>query len=157
MGSTLLSPALLGLLSSPLSALAFTPTVFAIDLIAARPVNITSIINVFFVSKYGYINIAEVLDFSCPSSSLLIGQKSMRFGDHDRFPHPTSCSFFYMCLLSGFPRLGGCSDGMAFNSETGFCDQAENVPGWYIYTFQILKSQLQVIFWVLQRALERVG
>ena len=43
----------------------------------------------------------EKYQFTCPSSGL-----TQRFGDHDRLPHPTDCSFFYACLSNGAPRLG---------------------------------------------------
>ena len=32
----------------------------------------------------------------------------LRFGDHERLPHPSDCAYFYACLSSGQPRLLGC-------------------------------------------------
>ncbi len=32
----------------------------------------------------------------------------IRFGDHERLPHPDDCAFFYACLSTGQPRLLGC-------------------------------------------------
>ena len=40
------------------------------------------------------------------------------------------CRYFYMCLKSGQPRLGGCPNGLVFNPSTFFCDEPINVPGW---------------------------
>jgi len=68
---------------------------------------------------------SDILEFDCPS----FGLDTPRFGDHDRLPHPTSCRHFYMCLLSGLPRLGGCSLGLVFNPKTGRCDEPAKVPG----------------------------
>jgi hypothetical protein len=70
---------------------------------------------------------SKVLDFECPK--MKSGMENLRFGDHDRLPHPTSCRHFYMCLLSGMPRQGGCSLGLVFNPVTGRCDEPKHVAG----------------------------
>nr|CAG4638710.1 EOG090X0CKN [Cyclestheria hislopi] len=70
---------------------------------------------------------SKVLDFQCPNVNSRFQQ--LRFGDHDRLAHPTDCRHFYMCLLNGLPRLGGCSLGLVFNPRTGRCDRPKNVPG----------------------------
>jgi len=62
--------------------------------------------------------------FTCPSSGL-----TQRFGDHDRLPHPTDCSFFYACLSNGAPRLLSCQKPTVFNPVTGFCEHQDKVPG----------------------------
>jgi len=68
-----------------------------------------------------------VLDFVCP---VLTGSSApLRFGDHDRLPHPTNCRLFYMCLMTGQPRQGGCSVGLVFNPVNGRCDRPKNVAG----------------------------
>jgi len=55
---------------------------------------------------------------------------TLRFGDHDRIPHPGGkCGLFYACLRNGQPRLLGCEKPTVFNPETGFCDKQENVSG----------------------------
>jgi len=75
---------------------------------------------------------SDVLDFVCPNAKTLM--TSLPFGDHDRLPHPTSCRNFFMCLLSGEPRLGGCDYGLVFNPAIGRCDRPKKVPGcekWY--------------------------
>lgn len=54
----------------------------------------------------------------------------LRFGDHDRFPHPTDCRKFFICLSDGEPRIGGCPFGKVFQPKTGFCDLAKKVPEW---------------------------
>ncbi|XP_046648669.1 uncharacterized protein LOC124338619 [Daphnia pulicaria] len=78
---------------------------------------------------------SQVLNFMCPNiGSGANPSASLRFGDHDRLAHPTSCRHFYMCLLTGMPRLGGCTYGLVFNPVSGRCDQPQNVRGcekWY--------------------------
>jgi len=66
----------------------------------------------------------EKYQFTCPSSGL-----TQRFGDHDRLPHPTDCSFFYACLSNGAPRLLSCQKPTVFNPVTGFCEHQDKVPG----------------------------
>jgi len=67
-----------------------------------------------------------VLNFTCPN----YGKKfvRMRFGDHDRLPHPTNCRKFYICFSDGRPRVGGCALGKVFNPKQGICDSPKKVP-----------------------------
>jgi len=74
-----------------------------------------------------------VLNFDCPNAKSRFSK--LKFGDHDRHAHPDDCRAFYICLMDGKPRLGGCPRGKVFNSETGFCDKPKNVEDhckdWY--------------------------
>jgi len=63
-------------------------------------------------------------EFQCPHFGL-----QLRFGDHDRLPHPTDCKLYYACLRSGLPRLNTCPKPKVFNPESGTCDDQDNVPG----------------------------
>jgi len=66
-------------------------------------------------------------EVECPRLGL---GSTLRFGDHDRIPHPGGqCPLFYACLRNGQPRLLGCEKPTVFNPETGFCDKQENVFG----------------------------
>jgi len=67
---------------------------------------------------------SEVLGFKCPPST---GEK--KFGDHDRFAHPTDCALFYACLSTGKPRLLGCTNPKVFDEESGICKPQELVAG----------------------------
>lgn len=60
-----------------------------------------------------------VLNFKCPNMNQRFSK--LKFGDHDRHAHPDDCRKFYICLMDGKPRLGGCPIGKVFNSKTGFC------------------------------------
>lgn len=68
----------------------------------------------------------SVLNFTCPNH----GKKfvRLRFGDHDRLPHPTNCRKFFICLADGKPRVGGCPLGKVFNPKIGVCDSPKRVP-----------------------------
>ncbi|XP_065575299.1 protein obstructor-E-like isoform X2 [Artemia franciscana] len=70
---------------------------------------------------------AEILSFECPNRQHRF--RRLKFGDHDRLPHPETCRMFIMCLMTGEPRLGGCSMGLVFNPKTGRCDLPKNVKG----------------------------
>ncbi|KZS03170.1 Gasp [Daphnia magna] len=77
---------------------------------------------------------SQFLNFVCPSIGIGANPTVLRFGDHDRLAHPSSCRHFYMCLLTGMPRLGGCTYGLVFNPVSGRCDEPQNVRGcekWY--------------------------
>jgi len=67
----------------------------------------------------------SVLNFKCPNMNERFSK--LRFGDHDRHAHPTDCRKFFICLMDGKPRLGGCPIGKVFNPKTGFCDHPKNV------------------------------
>jgi len=67
-----------------------------------------------------------VLNFKCPNMNQRFSK--LKFGDHDRHAHPEDCRKFYICLMDGKPRLGGCPVGKVFNSETGFCTKPKHAP-----------------------------
>merc|ERR1712071_283381 len=53
---------------------------------------------------------------------------------HPRYPHPTNCQKFYICLNGITPRETGCATGEVYNSDSKQCDQPENVEDcatWY--------------------------
>merc|ERR1711931_483970 len=75
----------------------------------------------------------DLLGFKCPNPKLTQAQAlearvQLRFGDHDRHPHPTDCRFFYTCLTTGQPRKAGCGRGKVFDRESGVCKHAKDVP-----------------------------
>ena len=49
---------------------------------------------------------------------------------HPRYPHPTNCQKFYICLNGITPRETGCATGEVYNSDSKQCDQPENVEDW---------------------------
>ncbi|GAB0095995.1 protein obstructor-E-like [Sergentomyia squamirostris] len=70
--------------------------------------------------------------FTCPKGPAVdpTGQSVA----HPKFPHPTDCQRFYVCLNGVEPRDLGCQVGEVYNDETQRCDAPENVPGcedWY--------------------------
>jgi len=67
----------------------------------------------------------ELYRFQCP---IYKGQR-LRFGNHDRLPHPTDCALFYICLENGQPRLSGCPRPTVFNPATGICAASKRVAG----------------------------
>jgi len=74
----------------------------------------------------------DMLGFECPNPKLsaedaLNSRVHLRFGDHDRFPDPKDCRFFFMCLRTGQPRRAGCSSGKVFDPATGICKPAADV------------------------------
>jgi len=69
---------------------------------------------------------ADQFDIQCPYYG---PYARLRFGDHDRLPHPKNCNLFYACLRKGLPRLNTCPRPLVFNPKSGFCDDKKNVPG----------------------------
>ena len=57
--------------------------------------------SLFIIITRNISAVTEVLHFVCPA---MTNPSTLRFGDHDRLAHPTSCRHFYMCLLTGMPR-----------------------------------------------------
>jgi len=88
-----------------------------------------------------------VLDFKCPNMNERFAR--LRFGDHDRHAHPKDCRKFFICLMDGKPRMGGCPLGKVFNDKTGFCDSPKNVVNCQDYygkkTMAELKKQQAVL------------
>jgi len=68
----------------------------------------------------------DQFEVQCPPYGI---HHRLRFGDHDRIPHPTDCKVFYACLRTGLPRLNTCPKPKVFNPKSGFCDDQKNVPG----------------------------
>jgi len=74
----------------------------------------------------------EVFGFKCPNAGNKFAK--LKFGNHDRHPHPSDCQMFYTCSQDGQPRLAGCSVGKVFNPKTGKCSMPSLVPNcvdWY--------------------------
>ena len=67
----------------------------------------------------------QVHSIECPA----VGDRPPRFGDHERIPHPSDCSKYYICLLNGQPRLASCPRPMVFDAEFGFCQHYSRVGG----------------------------
>ncbi|XP_055389605.1 protein obstructor-E [Condylostylus longicornis] len=70
--------------------------------------------------------------FECPKSAPL--DPSGQAVAHPKFPHPTDCQKFYVCLNGVEPRDLGCQVSEVYNEETQRCDAPENVRGcedWY--------------------------
>jgi len=75
----------------------------------------------------------DLLGFTCPNPKLTQEEANekkvqLRFGDHDRFPDPEDCRFFFMCLITGQPRRAGCGNKKVFDPSTGICRPAKDVP-----------------------------
>jgi len=69
---------------------------------------------------------SNFLGFSCPNYT---PESVLRFGNHDRLPHPDDCQKYFSCLRTGGPRLATCPRKTVFNSGTGHCDEPKGVPG----------------------------
>lgn len=94
------------------------------------------LVSLFFYKEtidHFYYNIELLVEknkdgFSCPK-----GQQTDENGQavaHPKFPHPSDCQRFYVCLNGVEPRDLGCLVGEVYNEETQKCDAPENVPGW---------------------------
>jgi len=78
------------------------------------------------------------LGFQCPDYS---PDSVLRFGNHDRLPHPDDCQSYFTCLLTGGPRLANCGRKKVFNNETGQCSDPKDVPGCENYWIEKLKEE----------------
>uniref|UniRef100_A0A2A4JQJ5 Chitin-binding type-2 domain-containing protein n=1 Tax=Heliothis virescens TaxID=7102 RepID=A0A2A4JQJ5_HELVI len=70
--------------------------------------------------------------FQCPTQQQVDAQGQAVA--HPKFPHPTDCQRFYVCLNGVEPRDLGCQTGEVYNEESQKCDAPENVRGcedWY--------------------------
>ena len=67
--------------------------------------------------------------FKCPEEKQL--DRNGNPEAHPRYPHPTDCQKFYICLNGVTPREHGCELGEVFNIENNQCDAPENVADWY--------------------------
>jgi hypothetical protein len=74
--------------------------------------------------------------FSCPEEN-----PKDAFGNadpHPKYPDPSDCAKFYICLNGVTPREQGCELGLVYNENTQSCDSPKNVAEWYdktIYGF----------------------
>ncbi|XP_063705758.1 protein obstructor-E [Culicoides brevitarsis] len=74
----------------------------------------------------------ETSGFQCPNGAVV--DDNGQTDQHPKFPHPTDCQRFYVCLNGVEARDLGCMAGEVYNEETKMCDAPENVPGcedWY--------------------------
>ncbi|KAG5884574.1 hypothetical protein JTB14_015415 [Gonioctena quinquepunctata] len=70
--------------------------------------------------------------FQCPKEGNKDANGNLEV--HPKYPHPTDCQRFYVCLNGDEPRDLGCQVGEVYNEESQRCDAPENVPGcedWY--------------------------
>lgn len=49
---------------------------------------------------------------------------------HPKYPHPTDCQKFYICLNGLTKQESRCAGEEVFNETTSQCDEPANVPGW---------------------------
>ena len=63
-------------------------------------------------------------------NKIFLPRSVLRFGNHDRLPHPEDCQKFFSCLKDGSPRIGACPKNTVFSNSTGHCADPETVPGW---------------------------
>jgi len=78
------------------------------------------------------------LGFQCPRYT---PDSVLRFGNHDRLPHPEDCQQYFTCLRIGGPRLANCGRKKVFNNATGQCGDPKNVPGCENYWIDKLKEE----------------
>jgi len=65
----------------------------------------------------------------------------LRFGNHDRLPHPDNCQQYFTCLRTGGPRLATCPRKKVFNNGTGQCGDPKDVEGCENYWIERLKEE----------------
>jgi len=80
---------------------------------------------------------SNFLGFNCPEYT---PESVLRFGNHDRLPHPTDCQQYFSCLRTGGPRLATCPRKKVFNNETGHCAEPKSVKGCESYWEEKLKD-----------------
>lgn len=80
----------------------------------------------------------KFLGFECPKYG---PDDILRFGNHDRLPHPDNCVKFFSCLRDGRPRLGACPRKTVFNNATGHCGDPVKVPGCEDYWSKIEEDE----------------
>ncbi|XP_068159046.1 protein obstructor-E [Drosophila tropicalis] len=71
--------------------------------------------------------------FTCPKDQPKTDDRG-QVVSHPKYPHPTDCQKFYVCLNGEDARDLGCQLGEVYNDATEMCDAPENVPGcedWY--------------------------
>lgn len=73
-------------------------------------------------------------EFNCPTSSVKSTDEKGQVVAHPKYPHPTDCQKFYVCLNGVDKRPLGCPSGQVYNDVSQMCDAPENVTGcedWY--------------------------
>jgi len=78
------------------------------------------------------------LGFQCPQYT---PDSVLRFGNHDRLPHPDDCQSYFTCLRTGGPRLANCGRKKVFNPATGQCGDPKDVPGCETYWIDKLAAE----------------
>lgn len=78
------------------------------------------------------------LGFQCPRYT---PDSVLRFGNHDRLPHPDDCQSYFTCLRTGGPRLANCGRKKVFNPATGQCGDPKDVPGCETYWIDKLAEE----------------
>jgi len=78
------------------------------------------------------------LDYDCPKYD---EYSELRFGAHERLPHPKDCRQYFTCARYGGPRLASCGREKVFNNGTGYCDDPENVTGCETYWIDKLEDE----------------
>jgi len=63
---------------------------------------------------------SEFFQFTCPNNP------EARHA-HPRYPDPTDCQYFYLCLNGVDARRNGCTVGLVFNAATSSCDRQSNL------------------------------
>jgi len=77
---------------------------------------------------------SEFFQFNCPNDP-------NNAHAHPRYPDPTDCQYFFLCLNGKDARRNGCQTGLLFNQKTQSCDRQENLApndpcrGYYNETF----------------------
>ncbi|XP_069190659.1 uncharacterized protein [Procambarus clarkii] len=63
-----------------------------------------------------------VVEFDCPKVPDDVASS------HPRYPDPTDCQYFYVCISGINPRRNGCAFGQVFNAKISACDDPTEVP-----------------------------
>lgn len=71
--------------------------------------------------------------FVCPAAGEIAAG-----GSFSRHAHPDDCRKYYVCM-EGSAREYGCPIGTVFkigdSDGSGNCEDPEDVPGWYVFSF----------------------
>lgn len=67
-------------------------------------------------------------EFKCPGKTTKDANGQLIL--HPKYPHPTDCQKFYLCLNGMERRQLACDDGEVYNETSQQCDAPENVEGW---------------------------
>lgn len=102
-------------------------------------------------------------EFRCPTTSTKSTDEKGQVVAHPKYPHPTDCQKFYVCLNGVDKRPLGCPSGQVYNDVTQMCDAPENVQGWFVLMFilcfvehvKLAESSIYmcIVFLFLQRGL----